>query len=163
MTGDDARPPRAGRWVIAGPDDVGLAGALLRSSHGLEIYLDLGSVPAGPVVPELVFVPAPLPEIRSPAKTLARLREFLFDERFSGSRLVLVTRGVTTICSGDEVVARSWRGFRALGDAHPGRLVLLDIGSDRESLRRVPAAAVSGQAELVLRAGLVVVPAAVET
>ncbi|RKR91915.1 acyl transferase domain-containing protein [Micromonospora pisi] len=69
-------------------------------------------------------------------RALALLREFLADERLSGTRLVLVTRGAVSVgAEAPEVtLAPVWGLVRSAQSEHPGRLVLLDLDPDEEAV-----------------------------
>ncbi|MFC8130863.1 SDR family NAD(P)-dependent oxidoreductase [Streptomyces sp. NPDC057302] len=96
---------------------------------------------AGDPVPDTViaFVPAahgaPTAEAaRSLAQqTLALLRGWLGDARFSGARLVLVTRGAVAVEPGETVapdLAPLWGLVRTAQSEHPGRFTLVDLAGD---------------------------------
>ncbi|WP_414085154.1 type I polyketide synthase, partial [Streptomyces asiaticus] len=94
--------------------------------------------------------------------TLALLQEWLADERFTGSRLVLLTRGAVETEPGAGVADLPYaavRGlFRSAQSENPGRLVLLDVDGEEGSYRTVPAALGVDEAELALRAGVALAP-----
>ncbi|WP_156107398.1 type I polyketide synthase, partial [Streptomyces violaceusniger] len=94
--------------------------------------------------------------------TLALLQEWLADERFAASRLVLLTRGVVETEPGAGVADLPYaavRGlFRSAQSENPGRLVLLDVDGEEGSYRTVPAALGVDEAELALRAGVALAP-----
>ncbi|MBQ0916824.1 KR domain-containing protein, partial [Streptomyces sp. RM99] len=92
---------------------------------------------------------------------------WLAGERFAGSRLVVVTRGAMPVgvggsaAAGDVVQAPVWGLVRAALAENPGRFALADLDPDA----RVPAdvdaavaAVVSGESEVVVRGGAVLVP-----
>ncbi|WP_367319610.1 type I polyketide synthase [Streptomyces sp. HUAS ZL42] len=173
LTAGDAR---SGRWAVAGDADLGLATALTTADAGVVVHPDMTALieAAGSVTPEAVLVQCPTPAVAGPAgavaeavrtavgDTLARVRSWLEDDRLAGSRLVLVTRGaVATGTAGDDpdlVGAALWGLLRSVRAEYPGRVGLLDLGRERESLRSLPAALASGEPELALRNGSVLVP-----
>ncbi|MFI2351225.1 type I polyketide synthase [Streptomyces sp. NPDC019443] len=166
----------SGRWTVAGSDNFGLATALTTATGGVAVYPDLSTLAAagGSAVPEVILVPRPSPAasvtagglagaVRTvTADTLGLLRSWLADERFTGSRLVLVTRGAVAAAPGDAAPdlsgAALWGLVRSVQAEHPGRIALLDLGDERGSLRALPAAVASGESELALREGALLVP-----
>ncbi|MCC8455745.1 SpnB-like Rossmann fold domain-containing protein, partial [Streptomyces rochei] len=95
------------------------------------------------------------------------VQEWLAGERFAGSRLVVVTRGAMPVgvggsaAAGDVVQAPVWGLVRAALAENPGRFALADLDPDA----RVPAdvdaavaAVVSGESEVAVRGGAVLVP-----
>ncbi|KOV91806.1 type I polyketide synthase, partial [Streptomyces sp. NRRL B-3648] len=172
LTAGDAR---SGRWAVAGDTDLGLATALTTADAGVMVHPDMTALieAAGSAAPEIVLVPCPTPVVAgggevaeavrtAVADTLVRVRSWLEDDRLAGSRLVLVTRGaVATGTAGeapDLVGAALWGLLRSVRAEYPGRVGLLDLGRERESLRPLPAALASGEPELALRGGSVLVP-----
>ncbi|MGW3176814.1 type I polyketide synthase, partial [Streptomyces sp. NPDC001153] len=158
------------------PEQLGTAGG--RSADGLHRFswapvpLPAPSYDALPVleavsaaagnVPELVLLPvepaAPgAPGARATVhRVLAAVHRWLADERFATSRLVVATRGAMAVTAGerpDVAQAPVWGLVRAAQAEHPGRLVLVDLDDTAESARALPAAAASGEPELVLRDG----------
>ncbi|MCH0567474.1 type I polyketide synthase, partial [Streptomyces sp. MUM 2J] len=164
---------RSGRWAVAGGDEFGLAAALTTADAGVVVHPDMTAL-AGTTPPELVLVPCPAPPADGGAgtvaeavttaveSTLAQVRSWLEDERLAGSRLLFVTRGAAaTGTQGDApdlVGSALWGLLRSVRAEYPGRVGLLDLGRERESLRALPAALASGEPELALRAGSVLVP-----
>ncbi|MFI6350646.1 type I polyketide synthase, partial [Streptomyces sp. NPDC050560] len=101
-------------------------------------------------------------------RVLALLRRWLADERFAGTRLVVVTRrAVAADRTGDGAedvldLAGSavWGLVRAVREEHPGRVALVDVDGSPESWKSLPtaAAATGGEPELALRGGKALVP-----
>jgi acyl transferase domain-containing protein/acyl carrier protein len=63
-------------------------------------------------------------------RVLLLLQAWLVDERFSGSRLVLVTRGAVALADDDApdlVTASVWGLVRSAQSEHPGRFLLVDL------------------------------------
>jgi acyl transferase domain-containing protein/short-subunit dehydrogenase/acyl carrier protein len=97
---------------------------------------------------------------------LAMLQEWLLDERFAASRLVLVTRRAVATEEGEDVrdlaQATVWGLVRAARGEFADRFVLIDLDEDDSSVRMLPAAVLaalrSSEPELALRAGRVVAP-----
>ena len=106
----------------------------------------------------------------------AVLRSWLTDERFDGSRLVLLTRGAVPL-PGEapaELAAAAARGlFRSAQSEHPGRMLQLDCGSTADTgsdpLASLPGLLAAGEYEAAVRGKdvwtprLVRVPAAADT
>ncbi|WP_344415249.1 type I polyketide synthase, partial [Streptomyces glomeratus] len=167
-------PP--GRWAVAGTDDFGLAAALTAADGGVVVHPDMAAVVAAAdsAPPEVILLPCPTPAVAETADavaeavraaaedTLARLRSWHEDERLAGSRLVFVTRAAADTGTGDDgpdlVGSALWGLLRSVRAEYPGRIGLLDLGRGRGSLRLLRAAVASGEPELALRNGSVLVP-----
>ncbi|MFD1498433.1 SDR family NAD(P)-dependent oxidoreductase, partial [Streptosporangium lutulentum] len=131
-----------GVWAVA--DDAVLAGSLAVG--------DLAGWPGVPV-PDVVFVSAPVGDaLGSVTAVLGRLQGLLADERLSGSRLVVLTRGVV---ASDLAAAAVWGLVRAAQVEHPGRIVLVDWDGDRAG---VAAALASGEGQVAVVGGGLRVP-----
>ncbi|WP_026411165.1 type I polyketide synthase [Actinomadura oligospora] len=156
----DVPPPTAsGSWTVAGPDDLGLDGG---SAHAdlaaLQASLDTGA-PAPDLVlltlqdaPDEDGVPA---RVRGHVgRVLAGLQTWLADERLAASRLVLVTRDAV---AADLTNAPVWGLVRAAQAEHPGRIAVLDHDgtSGPDAVR---AAVATGEPQVAVRAGKVLVP-----
>ncbi|QXJ26736.1 SDR family NAD(P)-dependent oxidoreductase [Actinomadura graeca] len=157
---------RPGRWARLGTQDP----APPHDAHA-EPYADLTAlgeaVAGGAAVPEAVLLPA----VAGPAdvpdrardlthRVLAVLREWTADDRFTASRLVVVTRGAVAADPGDDVgdpaAATVWGLVRSAQAEEPGRIVLLDL--DTPSPEAVAAALATGEPQVVVRGGEVRVP-----
>ncbi|MFG2994797.1 type I polyketide synthase [Streptomyces sp. NPDC048257] len=108
----------------------------------------------GDVLPEMVHVRA------SDALTL--VQAWLAEERFASSRLVFVTRGAMTAGSAEPVRdlagAAVWGLVRSAGTEHPGRFALVDLDGDALPGQTVATALATGESELLVRAGSLLVP-----
>ncbi|ATL32844.1 Malonyl CoA-acyl carrier protein transacylase [Streptomyces formicae] len=176
--------PAAGQsaeWVVLGDDALQLTDALEESGAFPQFYDDLGelagAVDAGLPAPELTLVSyGPHGErsdseeaLDATTRLLALVQEWLADERFTASRLVVATRGAVAATAADTVDglahAALWGLVRSAQAAHPGRFALVDLDADEGSLAlfpsAAPAAVASGEAQLALRSGSVLVPRAV--
>ncbi|MCX4768119.1 type I polyketide synthase, partial [Streptomyces sp. NBC_01275] len=138
----------AGTAVLVGPVPAGLSAGLPTPS-----YPDLGAlltdgkaVPTAVVVgcagdPDEASVEAAVHTVLG--RALESLREWLADERLSGSRLVLLTRGAVAVREGEGVsdlaAAAVWGLVRSAQSEHPGRLVIADVDEDPESYRALTA------------------------
>ncbi|MBU7600896.1 SDR family NAD(P)-dependent oxidoreductase, partial [Streptomyces sp. P38-E01] len=97
---------------------------------------------------------------------LGVVRSWLADERFAASRLVVVTRGVALVApvggAGDVVQAPVWGALRAACAENPGRFAVVDLEAAADGsvdgLDLALAAVVSGESEVVVRGGEVLVP-----
>ncbi|MDQ3404939.1 MAG: SDR family NAD(P)-dependent oxidoreductase, partial [Actinomycetota bacterium] len=119
-------------------------------------------------VPETVLVavepahtttPTAVREALAAAMTL--VREWLADERFATSRLVVVTRDAVATAPHEspDLVTGTVRGLvRAAGTENPGRFGLLDLDGADESLRAISGALAVGETEVALRRGTLRVP-----
>ncbi|MFF8847822.1 acyltransferase domain-containing protein, partial [Streptomyces sp. NPDC015127] len=120
-------------------------------------------------VPQAVLWPVDRPDRDLPAaahdtvhRALAVAQDWLADERFSASKLVVLTRRAVSV-PGDEhpadlALAPVWGLFRAAIAENPDRFVLVDTDDHAESARALPVALACGESELALRAGAVRVP-----
>ncbi|GAA2590703.1 type I polyketide synthase [Streptomyces tubercidicus] len=167
----------AARWVVlgspagaatGGTPDAGITEALDGAGVHTESYADLDALAAavatGMTMPDTVLLVCATdggtgtPDVRGLlASTLATCRQWLAEERFAGSRLVLVTRGAVAAGAGEDVSDLAGAALcglvRSAQREHPGRLWLLDL-DDSEASRRVLADAVAAApAQAVLRAG----------
>ncbi|MFD3942531.1 type I polyketide synthase [Streptomyces sp. NPDC058579] len=164
----------AGLWALAGDDEFGLATALTTATGGVTVHPDVTTLAAAASqagAPEVILVPCPVREGAEPEageersdadRILDQVRACLADDRLTGARLVCVTRGAVSTGAEDGAPdpagSTLWGLLRALGAQRPGRVALLDLGSTRESLRALPAAIASGEPEIALRDGTLLVP-----
>ncbi|MGX1135460.1 acyl transferase domain-containing protein/acyl carrier protein [Streptomyces glaucescens] len=153
-------------WAVVGDDVFGLAAAFDPDGPGPDTRPDLAALD-GPV-PGLVFACVP-GDSRDPGDTtrgvhraalsaLTLVQSWLADERFTSSRLVLVTRGAV----GDEVSdlagAAVWGLVRSAQSENPGRLVLLDLDEGPVPAGSLTGALDADEPQLAVREGTVVVP-----
>ncbi|MGW2620504.1 SDR family NAD(P)-dependent oxidoreductase [Streptomyces sp. NPDC001500] len=94
-------------------------------------------------------------------EALTLVREWLTDDRFLASRLVVVTRGA--VATGEDapvdlVGAAVWGLVRSVQWEHPDRILLADVDDDPASLTLLPAALAAGHDQVAVRAGAVTVP-----
>ncbi|MGH8932557.1 MAG: SDR family NAD(P)-dependent oxidoreductase, partial [Egibacteraceae bacterium] len=173
--GLEVGPPSAatGEWALAGPDGLGLAAALTTAGVAVAGYEDLASlreaVAGGGAVPEVVLAVCAAAEAgevvgvahAATHRVLALVQAWLADELFGSSRLVLVTRGAVAV--GEEDVADLgcaplWGLVRSAQSESPGRLVLIDLDEVDGSGVALGAAFASGEPQLAVRGGQVLVP-----
>ncbi|MFI0817947.1 SDR family NAD(P)-dependent oxidoreductase [Streptomyces sp. NPDC021115] len=161
--------PSADRVAVVGPDVPGL---------GIEAgtYPDLAAlaeeIASGATAPDHVVVSArTVPgENSSPAATahqnavrvLALLQEWLAEDRFADSRLVVLTQGAVATGTDDTVTepaqATATGLIRSAQSENIGRVILVDLDEDPDSLAALPAALESGEQELAVRQGTVMTP-----
>ncbi|MFD3539099.1 type I polyketide synthase [Streptomyces sp. NPDC058662] len=102
-------------------------------------------------------------------QALELVREWLADERFTASRLAVVTRGAVGVLPTDRVdlaTAAVWGLIRSAQSEHPGRVVLVDLDPDDDTAARAeasagfpPAAALAAdEPQLAVRGGRVHAP-----
>ncbi len=94
-------------------------------------------------------------------RVLRWTREWLADDRFADSRLVVVTRNACPDGPSDRTdpaAAAVWGFVRTAQTENPGRFVLVDTDGRDASLALVTAAAATGEAQLRVRAGHAAVP-----
>jgi NADP-dependent 3-hydroxy acid dehydrogenase YdfG/acyl carrier protein len=169
-------------WVPVPAPSGAAAGVVVLGDGGvpgLPAVPDLAAlvtaVESGVPMPDAVVLPCPgrarrcrpgsapggglLAEVHSVAhRVLGVLQEWLVDERFADSRLVVLTEGAVDGPDVDLAVAPVWGLVRAAQAENPGRLVLVDTDGAPESAEAVAAAVASGEPEVSVRAGVVRVP-----
>ncbi|MBV9824004.1 MAG: SDR family NAD(P)-dependent oxidoreductase [Actinobacteria bacterium] len=136
---------------------------------GLEHYPDLATlltaVAAGKPAPDLVAVrcdsagtglPARLRELLT--DTLATLRDWIHDERLTGTRLVLLTDGAAGPEPTDIAAGAVWGLVRSAQAEHPGRFVLADVAADFSDWALLASAVAADELQLVVRDGALLVP-----
>ncbi|MET8830567.1 SDR family NAD(P)-dependent oxidoreductase, partial [Streptomyces sp. NPDC004608] len=145
-------------WVLVG-----------ESSDALDEFCaphpDLASVPTeDPVTTVLALdIPSPAESLTTdglPA-LLHSLRSWLTGPGHPAGRLVVLTRGAVAAGEGERVspaVAAARGLVRSAQSENPGRIVLVDTDGREESDRALRAAVASGEPEVALREGVVLVP-----
>nr|WSY54850.1 type I polyketide synthase [Streptomyces sp. NBC_00886] len=144
-------------WAVLRPEgSVGL------DLPGVPVYTDLPALTAGALAPEVTLFACPVTKADDAAASigtllhsvLALLRDWLANDRFAASRLVVVTRSAVDTDAPDPRHAAVWGLVRAAQAEHPGRIVLVDLEDDR-----FPATLLAtGEAELAVRGADVHVP-----
>ncbi|MFD8108066.1 beta-ketoacyl synthase N-terminal-like domain-containing protein, partial [Streptomyces microflavus] len=101
-------------------------------------------------------------EVMDAVRDLDRqLTDWLAEERLTGTRLVVVTRGaVGDAQAPDPVQAPLWGVVRSAQAAHPGRFVLVDLDTDESASAALLDAVASGEPQLVIRRGVAMRPRA---
>ncbi|WP_344599045.1 type I polyketide synthase, partial [Streptomyces violaceusniger] len=120
-------------------------------------FVEWGEVAAGGAVPECVVLSGV-----DVAGVLEALRVWVGEERFEGSRLVVVTRGAVSVGGeGVEDVGGGavWGLVRSAQSEHPGRFVLVDADVDADvDTGVVPDVVGLGESQVAVRGGRVWVP-----
>ncbi|WP_395575163.1 SDR family NAD(P)-dependent oxidoreductase [Streptomyces sp. BK79] len=97
-------------------------------------------------------------DVRAALRTVLELaRQWLADDAFAASRLVVVTQGAVTTAPDappdDLATAPVWGLVRSAQSEHPDRFLLLDVDGTAASYRSVAPALAGGEPQLALRAG----------
>ncbi|WP_053161266.1 type I polyketide synthase [Streptomyces caatingaensis] len=165
--------PAAPTVALLAPADDRLAHALGPARPAVHDGLAALAAEAGtgtPVPDAVLLVPAtegPDPErIRAEVRrVLATVQDWLADERFEHSRLVLVTHGAVAARDGEDTdpgLAAVWGLVRSAQTENPGRFLLLDIDTDDATHRALPTALgtalATDEPQLALRTGTALVP-----
>ncbi|MGC9443187.1 SDR family NAD(P)-dependent oxidoreductase, partial [Streptomyces sp. WG5] len=171
----DVPVPVGGRWALLGGDPFKL-GAVLSTpsvhpdleSLGRELGHGTDAVPAEDA-PETVLVSL-APDVSTAGglvtsahnavtAALDLVRSWLADERFTASRLALVTRGAVAVDADEDVDdlahAAVWGLVRSAQAEHPGRFVLVDVDTEDASPLTLPAALDTDETQLAIRDGVV--------
>ncbi|WP_026422673.1 type I polyketide synthase [Actinokineospora inagensis] len=126
----------------------------------VELDADLAGLKAD-LVPEVVLLscaapPGALPDQARDVllRVLAVVRDWVTDDAFADSRLVVVTHGATTGANLAE--APVWGLLRSAQTEHPGRFTLLDLDTATSDL--VAAAIGTGEPQIAVRDGELLVP-----
>ncbi|MFG2676368.1 type I polyketide synthase [Streptomyces sp. NPDC048445] len=163
-----AADPQGRTWAIVGYDASPGPTAALTRAVVLDTYAALPdlaqAVSAGTAVPDRVLVAAPSFD-GDPAGAahsaahwaLELVQSWLADQRFTGSRLVFVTRGAIAVDSGTELtdlpVATVHGLVRAAITEHPGRFALLDVDGHDMPAAALAAVLTGDEPQTVLRDG----------
>ncbi|MFJ1751076.1 SDR family NAD(P)-dependent oxidoreductase, partial [Streptomyces sp. NPDC088116] len=138
---EEAGIAHAGAVALIGPATDALreasasVGTKAVGTEAVEVYPDLAALAEHPapvpeiVVTELAAVPAPgivASAHATASHALGLVQDWLADERFGGSRLVVAVRGAAD----DVVLAPVWGLVRSAQAEHPGRITLLHLGAD---------------------------------
>uniref|UniRef100_UPI003D724614 type I polyketide synthase n=1 Tax=Streptomyces cucumeris TaxID=2962890 RepID=UPI003D724614 len=95
-------------------------------------------------------------------RALEALQWWLAEERFAGSRLVVVTRGAVSAVPGEDVTdlaaATVWGLVRSAQAEHPDRFVLLDVDDQELSGGVLDAVLASGEPQIAVRSGELLAP-----
>ncbi|WP_447008063.1 SDR family NAD(P)-dependent oxidoreductase [Saccharothrix isguenensis] len=145
------------RWAVLGEDSLGVAAALDARGEPVVTWSGLSDDPADVVVLPVVATGGdPAAVTREVVnRVLAVVQEWLADERFAESRLVVLTSGAVDVADLRGVAtAPVWGLVRAAQAEHPDRLVLVDA----DDASALPEAVAVGEPQVVLRGGASRVP-----
>ncbi|WJV50825.1 type I polyketide synthase [Streptomyces flavofungini] len=95
------------------------------------------------------------------AEVLELIQRWLTEDRFTASRLVLLTRGAVAAADGehpDPARAAVWGLVRSAQAEHPGRFTLVDTDDHPDSVRALVRAVASDEPQLAVRAGTSLAP-----
>ncbi|MEU7136734.1 type I polyketide synthase [Streptomyces sp. NPDC046261] len=161
-------PASRASWTLLGShdDELKLTAALEAAGVSLELA-------GGPAViervPDVLLVPC-LHDARDGSaaeataaglhRVLRVVQEWLADDRFADTRLVVLTRRAAATSAGDDVEDLAGAAVRGLLRTaqleNPGRIVVVD--HDDSGLGLLPAVLAAGEPEVAIRAGKVLVP-----
>ncbi|MFJ6619333.1 type I polyketide synthase [Kitasatospora sp. NPDC091335] len=165
--------PWAGPLLLAGDDPTGLAGRLAAAGAAVEHHPDLAALaaafPEGQESATVLMTPPgtadgdPAEAVRTATHTaLALAQQWLAEDAFGSSRLVLVTRGAVAAgpdeTPGDLAAAAAWGLLRSAQSEHPGRFVLVDEDGHDGTAAALLAALGTEEPQAALRSGTVRVP-----
>ncbi|WP_410173565.1 type I polyketide synthase, partial [Frankia nepalensis] len=148
------------RWAVLGAPPAGL-GVQVTAASGLD------AVTGTPDVLLLRLAGSADADVARSVHTvtrdvLAQVQEWLAEERFQGGRLVVVTSGAVAVGASDDVTdlphAAAWGLLRSAQTEHPDRLVLVDVDGAAASWAALPDVLASGEPQIAVRAGAVLVP-----
>ncbi|MFB7614235.1 type I polyketide synthase [Kitasatospora sp. NPDC056181] len=159
-------------WAVAGQVGDAWAAVAGRAATGYPSVAALAAaVEDGAPVPDVVLLPClPDPaaeagdvpaELRAVAgRVLAEVQAWLAEERFTSSRLVVVTSGAVSAgdTAVDVVTGPVWGLVRSVQAESPDRLTLIDWDGRRGTLAALRSAVESGEPEAAVRAGAVLLP-----
>ncbi|MGW5731248.1 SDR family NAD(P)-dependent oxidoreductase [Nocardia beijingensis] len=160
------------RPLLPMDDDAGDASWALLRSDQLEFAhesLAIAALDAAGDVPDVLVCMADSSEagdvlggMRSTTYgVLGMLQQWLGEERFGSSRLMVVTCGAISVDAADEVDLRQspvWGLIRAAEAENPGRVVLVDVDNRPESWRALREVVASGESQVAIRLGRLFVP-----
>ncbi len=179
--------PARERVTLLGSEGSPLAGSLGGAGTTVELFADLvalgEAVDRGGTIPEVVLVDLTAVALAESARgssvdgsdpgvamsaqrrlgeALAVMQAWLSDERFSSSRLALITRGAVSVRPREAVQtlvqAPVWGLGRSAQSEHPERLVLIDIDGDDASVGALDGALALEESQLAVREGIVLAP-----
>ncbi|MFI7661810.1 SDR family NAD(P)-dependent oxidoreductase [Micromonospora parva] len=161
-----------GLWAVVGPDPLGRDGTEVKrypNLGGLAFAMASGSVPPDVVLATFPAGAADVPGSahRAVRTALRLLQGWLKDPHLESSRLVFVTRGALMARLDEQVGdlshAAIWGLVRAAQLEHPDRFALVDLDGTEESLAALEYALASGEAQLAVRDGALLVPGLVRS
>ncbi|MGP3690374.1 SDR family NAD(P)-dependent oxidoreductase [Streptomyces sp. IBSNAI002] len=152
--------------AIGTPGDPALHGATWYADvPALAAALEGGAPPPSAVI---ASVPAPAASALPGAvhahvhQVLGVLQAWLADDRFTGTRLTVLTRGAVATDAGEDVTglpsAAVWGLVRSAQAEHPHRFTLLDLDDDPAAPAALPTALTTAEPQLAGRAGVLLAP-----
>ncbi|MFJ6676107.1 SDR family NAD(P)-dependent oxidoreductase [Actinosynnema sp. NPDC091369] len=156
-------------WTAVGADGFEDVFSLPADAAPHRTYLDLPDLAqalTGDDVPRHVVALLPEPGDRPvdsahrvTRSVLELLQLWLADDRLAGATLVVLTRGGSGAPGADHLHhAGAWGLVRSAQSENPGRFVLVDHDGHPDSWQALPAALSSGEPQLALREGAVLLP-----
>ncbi|GHE61891.1 type I polyketide synthase [Streptomyces capitiformicae] len=142
------------RWELVGPDELNLRESL--SALTETVTRDPDTVVVTAVGPATHDDPPAAVRLLTD-RVLRTLQDWQDDPRTPGSRLVVVTRDATAP-EPDLAGAAVWGLVRAAQAELPGRVVLVDVDGQPESLRLLPVALTTGDPQLRVATGQLAAP-----
>ncbi|SMC49107.1 type I polyketide synthase [Kibdelosporangium aridum] len=148
-----------GTLVLVGDDHLDL---------GVTQYPDFAKL-ATQATPAVVLLACPASQgelteaVRAATSHVLELtQQWLADERFADSRLAIVVRGALAVSAGEDVTDLGQSAItgliRSASSENPGRLVLVHIDDHPASTAALAAAVATGEPELAVRQGELLVP-----
>jgi NADPH:quinone reductase-like Zn-dependent oxidoreductase/acyl carrier protein len=167
----------AGGLAVLGAEDSSLARSVSATEAPVVVYADLGALrealDGGASLPGAVLFdcgldgdgaePSELVSVhRGAQRALGLVQGWLLDERFAGSRLVLVTRNAVGVGTGEDIpgLAQSpvWGLLRSAQSENPERFVLIDIDDEDVSSAALSTALSADEPQLAVREGAMFAP-----
>ncbi len=159
-----ARTPAA-TLAVAGPLSIDSAADSVPSHPDLAALaadLDAGApVPAAVLVPAYAGGDGPAAAHAAVAALLDVLHRWLADDRFAGSRLVVLTRSAIAAQDGERpspAAAALCGLLRVAAAEHPGRVMLADLDDAPESPRALSYVTSHDEPQVAIRGGRILVP-----
>ncbi len=187
-----AKGPVMEDWVLLGDEQSAIAAALKTANPGLRVHRDLQAIGeaagdgVGDDVPSVVFVDlrhdssseidgVSVPELvrRIASGALELMQQWISDERFASSRMVLLTQDaaavqVTEAPDADAMPSKEdvmglaqssvWGLVRSAQLESPGRFVLIDVYDDEACWGGLGGALALGEPQLAVREGELFIP-----
>ncbi|MEV5606660.1 SDR family NAD(P)-dependent oxidoreductase [Streptomyces sp. NPDC052299] len=175
---DEKPAPAAGAaphsWAVVGEDVFRARSGLMAAGTYAEAHPGLDALAArieaeGAPAPDVVLVSVAATadgdiaaSVRRGVEEAAqRVRTWLADARFAGSRLVFLTQDATAASApqgGDPAAAAVWGLIRAAQETDPDRFVLADTDGSKASWRSLVKAIAAGHDQMALRRSTLKVP-----
>jgi acyl transferase domain-containing protein/acyl carrier protein len=151
VPGPAASPSAPANWVVLGTDP-GL---------GIPACDELSAIESA----DVLVLPCPAAtgdvpvDVRAATfRTIEVLRGFLAEDRFSATRLLVLTENAVGVDDPALAQAPLWGLVRSAQTENPGRIVLADVDGTAGSLSTLPAVVASGEPEVAVRAGNIMLP-----